>query len=168
MRTAIIAFVAGVALGGGFGYALVAGGGGTQPVALPGPAAAAGAAPAGALQVRLYRFDVNPDEGAELDEWLGFLRARRPEVLETLGREKMYVEAIFRGEGDQAGKVYWVTVQGEGGASVDDSPHEVDRKHNEYFRRVIKRGSRLTMAGDPWFVAPFLTDAMAKHRHDGP
>ncbi len=64
--------------------------------------------------------------------------------------------------------MYWVTVQGEGGASVDDSPHEVDRKHNECFRRVIKKGSRLTMAGDPWFVAPFLTDAMARHRRDGP
>jgi Family of unknown function (DUF6176) len=163
MRTVIIAFVAGAAVGGAGGYALSA----WRGAPVPGPAAAVGA-PSSALQVRLYRFDVNPDGQAELDEWMNFLRARRPEVLATLGREKMYVEAIFRGEGDQASKVYWVTVQGEGGASVDDSPHEVDRKHNEYFRRVIAKGSRLTMEGDPWFVAPFLTDAIAARGHDAP
>lgn len=168
MRTATIAFFAGAALGGALASALVSRGGGGAPPVAPSNQAAPAGAPAGALQVNLYRFDVNPDELGEFDEWMSFLRARRPEVLATLEREKMYVEAIFRGQGDQRGKVYWVTVKGEGGAAVDTSPHEVDRRHNEYFGRVIKKGSRLTMTGDPWFVAPFLTDAIERQPAGGP
>lgn len=49
----------------------------------------------------------------------------------------MYVETIFREELNGEEYLYWYSVQGEGGESVDTSDHEIDKKHLEYWKECI-------------------------------
>lgn len=58
-------------------------------------------------------------------------------VLLTLQDEKMYVETIFKESVGEDEYLYWYSIQGEGGTNVDDSDHEVDKKHLEYWYECI-------------------------------
>ena len=48
------------------------------------------------MLVELTRVRVKPGKSARVDEWLAMLNARMDEVKETLIREEMHVEVIFR------------------------------------------------------------------------
>jgi hypothetical protein len=55
-------------------------------------------------------------------QWLAMLNARMDEVKETLVREEMHVEVIFREISGDDEFLYWFSIQGEGGAHVNTSP----------------------------------------------
>lgn len=99
------------------------------------------------MRVELTRFRVKSGKSKIVDEWMGFLNANLPSVLETLEGEKMYVEAIFREVFHGEEYLYWFSVQGEEGIEVTQSEHWIDKKHLEYWRECI----------DPDFPAQDLT-----------
>ena len=92
------------------------------------------------VTVTLHWFDRVPSERARFDEWIGYLRGHHREAVETLGRERTYLEAMFTAA-DEPGRLYWLTVEGAGGASVETSSSELDRRHVAYMDAVLVKGS---------------------------
>lgn len=89
------------------------------------------------MNVELTRFKVKPGKSQRVDEWMQLLNDNMKEVLLTLNDEKMYVETIFREIRDGEEYLYWYSVQGEGGVLVENSHHEIDKKHLEFWYECI-------------------------------
>ena len=89
------------------------------------------------MQVELTRFRVKPDKSAQVDAWMATLNARMAEVRETLVRERMLVEVIFRETLDGVEYLSWFSIQGAGGELVETSPHDLDRVHLAFWRDCI-------------------------------
>ncbi|MFB7637952.1 DUF6176 family protein [Peribacillus butanolivorans] len=94
------------------------------------------------LKVELTRFKVKPGKTAVVDQWMKLLNDNMSSVLLTLNDEKMYVETIFREEIEGIEYLYWYSVQGDGGIEVQDSDHEIDKKHLEYWEECIDNDFR--------------------------
>ena len=89
------------------------------------------------MLVELSRFRIKPGKSARVDEWLAMLNERMDEVKETLVREEMKVEAIFREIIGEDEFLYWFSIQGEAGEHVRTSPFEVDRLHIAFHEECI-------------------------------
>ncbi|HRE26230.1 MAG TPA: DUF6176 family protein [Anaerolineales bacterium] len=89
------------------------------------------------MRVELSRFRVLPGKAERVDAWLQMLNDRMPETLATLEREEMQFEVIFREVIGDDQFLTWVSVQGEAGADVETSPHEVDHLHLDFWRECI-------------------------------
>ncbi len=89
------------------------------------------------MLVELSRFRIKPDKSARVDEWLAMLNERMDEVKQTLVREQMHVEVIFRELSGEDEFLYWFSIQGEGGEHVRTSPFEVDRLHIAFHEECI-------------------------------
>jgi hypothetical protein len=88
----------------------------------------------------LFRGRIKPGMGEEADAWMRMLNERIDEARATLHRERMAIELVFRSrEGDQE-YLYWVTVRGTSGESVETSDHDLDRAHLAFDERVRERG----------------------------
>jgi hypothetical protein len=89
------------------------------------------------MKVELSRFRVKPGKSGRVDEWLAMLNMRMLEVVQTLEREEMKLEVIFREiiEGDEY--LYWFSVQGEQGEHSGTSPFNVDARHIEFHKECI-------------------------------
>ncbi|WP_174291578.1 DUF6176 family protein [Sphingomonas bacterium] len=97
------------------------------------------------VNVVLHRFDMKPGQQRTFHEWIGFLHARHREAVSTLARERTYFEAMFTAP-DEPRRLYWLTVQGTGGAPVESSTLDLDRRHIAYMDAVLAKGThrRLT------------------------
>ncbi len=89
------------------------------------------------LKVELSKFKVKQGKSSVVDEWMKFLNDNMKHVLLTLNDEKMYVESIFREKQGETEYLYWHSLQGEGGSNVEESAHEIDKKHLEYWYKCI-------------------------------
>lgn len=89
------------------------------------------------LQTELTRFKVKVGKTVIVDEWMSFLNEHMEETLLTLENEKMFVEIIFREQLNEDEFLYWYSIQGEGGISVEDSESWIDKKHLEYWDECI-------------------------------
>ncbi len=89
------------------------------------------------LQTELTRFRVKVGKTAIVDEWISFLNEHMEETLLTLENEKMFIETIFREQLNGEEFLYWYSIQGEGGISVEDSESWIDKKHLEYWDECI-------------------------------
>jgi len=89
------------------------------------------------MKVELSRFRVKPGKSELVNEWLQMLNRHMSEALQTLDREQMKLEVIFREiiEGNEY--LYWFSIQGEGGETCESSPFEVDAKHIEFWKECI-------------------------------
>lgn len=87
-------------------------------------------------KIELSKFKVKSSKEAheKVDEWLDFLNNNMDKVLLTLIDEKMAVENIFK-EVTEDGEIflYWYSIQGNPNIQVENSNHEVDKKHLEYW-----------------------------------
>ncbi|EIM06264.1 hypothetical protein A1A1_11897 [Planococcus antarcticus DSM 14505] len=83
------------------------------------------------------RFKVKKGKAEVVEQWMNFLNEHMDKVLLTLNDEKMFVETIFKEEINGAVYLYWYSVQGEGGAELENSEHEVDKKHMEFWNECI-------------------------------
>ena len=90
-----------------------------------------------------------------------FQRDNHDAVVATLDRERMYFEAMFRDQERDPGVLYWLAVDAEGGAPVESSPANVDKKHLEFMTRVLRKGSRTRLATEMYLVPPFIERAIA-------
>jgi|SRR5712672_442226 len=89
------------------------------------------------MKVELSRFRVKPGKSALVDEWLQMLNSHMSEVVQTLDREQMKLEVIFREIIEENEYLYWFSVQGEAGEPCETSPFEVDAKHIEFWNECI-------------------------------
>ena len=89
------------------------------------------------MKVELSRFRVKPGKSELVNEWLQMLNRHMSEALQTLDREQMKLEVIFREiiEGNEY--LYWFSIQGEGGETCETSPFEVDAKHIQFWKECI-------------------------------
>ncbi len=92
------------------------------------------------MRVELTRVRVKEGKSARVDDWLKMLNEEMDEVIQTLDREQMKVEVIFREMIDGDEYLYWFSVQGEAGEEVNTSPFEVDRKHVAFHEECIDHG----------------------------
>ena len=79
------------------------------------------------MRVELSRFRVKPGKSGRVDEWLKMLNDNMEEVVQTLEREQMKLEVIFREIIDDEECLCWFSVQGEAGEEVATSPFAVDQ-----------------------------------------
>ncbi|MFT3701275.1 MAG: DUF6176 family protein [Agriterribacter sp.] len=116
------------------------------------------------LKATLYRFEMNDGKMAKFNEWMKWHCDAYDEIITTLEREKMYAESIFRDTVNQPGILYWLTIDGEGGAAVTNSPLKIDSVHNKYMKEVIKKGSRTVLKTEFYLIPGFLKQAIAEHQ----
>jgi hypothetical protein len=70
------------------------------------------------MKVELSRFHVKPGKSARVDEWMAMLNGSTHEVVQTLERERMKLEVIFREIINGEEYLYWFSVQGEAGEPI--------------------------------------------------
>ena len=116
------------------------------------------------LKATLYKFEINDGTEKQFTEWMKWHYDEYSAIIETLEREKMYSEAIFTDTVNQPGVLYWLTIDGVGGASVANSPLKIDTVHNQYMKEVIKKGSRVTLKTEYYLIPEFLKKSIAEHQ----
>ena len=89
------------------------------------------------MKVELTRVRVRPDQSDQVDAWLKMLNDRMDEVLQTLEREQMKLEVIFREIIHGEEFLYWFSVQGDQGLAVNSSPFSIDHEHIAYSEACI-------------------------------
>jgi hypothetical protein len=89
------------------------------------------------MKVELSRFRVKPGKSEQVDAWLKMINDNMDEALQTLEREQMQLEVIFREIINGEEYLCWFTVEGEGAGSVNTSPFELDHKHIAYHEECI-------------------------------
>jgi hypothetical protein len=82
-------------------------------------------------------FTVRLGAEARALEWMQLLVERQAECIQTLDREAMQVESIFRSEREGRMQLSWYSIQGTLGAHVRDSPFEIDQWHMAFWRECI-------------------------------
>lgn len=96
--------------------------------------------PAG-MTVELSRATVLSGRSDEADRWMEMLRERHDECVATLDRERMAVEVIFRSRDDDGTDyLWWFTLRGSDGATVEGSPFAIDADHEAQARRTKEPG----------------------------
>ena len=118
------------------------------------------------LKVTLYRYELKPDKLDHFEDWIQFEHAHHAETVETLEREKMYFEAIFRDRVNQKDVIYWLAINGEGGGTGETSPLEIDKKYDQFERETLKKGSRQELSTEYFLVPEFVTRAITQHERD--
>ena len=115
------------------------------------------------MKVELTRLRVKDGMSSRVDEWFATLNARRAECVETLAREKMYVETIFRENVNGEEYLYWFSIQGEGGETIDTSPFPIDAIHREFGEACIDRSHPCTdWDAEVVLIAPHVQAAIEK------
>jgi len=89
------------------------------------------------MRVELSRFRVKPGKSERVDAWLAMLNERMDEVQQTLDREQMKLEVIFREIIDGEEYLYWFSVQGEAGEDVKTSPFDLDQLHVAFHMECV-------------------------------
>jgi len=91
------------------------------------------------MRVELSRYRVAKGKEGRVDEWMNELNRRYEEALETLEREEMHVEVVFREAHGEEQFLYWFSIQKETGENVESSPHDLDRAHMAFWNECIDR-----------------------------
>ena len=116
------------------------------------------------IKATLYRFEINDGKMNKFNEWMKWHYVEHAAILTTLEREQMYFESIFRDTLNHEKTIYWLTIDGEGGSSVDNSPLKIDSVHNAYMHEVIKKGSRNILKTEFYLIPDFLEKSIAEHQ----
>ena len=94
--------------------------------------------PAG-LTVQLFRGKVIDGASTAVDAWMAMLNDRLDEATETLDRERMGLELVFRQRDGADEYLYWIIVRGDG-ELVESSTHQLDIDHLAFDERCRERG----------------------------
>ena len=89
------------------------------------------------MKVELSRFRVKDSKSDRVDAWMAMLNERHAECIQTLEREQMKLEVIFRELIDGEEYLTWFSVQDESGKDVNSSEFEVDRLHVAFHEECI-------------------------------
>ncbi|HEY0272781.1 MAG TPA: DUF6176 family protein [Chitinophaga sp.] len=124
----------------------------TPPAAAPPP-----------LSVTLYHFRLQKDSMAAYHDWIAWQHADQRAIVQSLERERMYVEAVFRDSIHDPDGIYWLAVNSPGGQPYQNSPLRVDSIHAGFMRRILVPGSRLTLQTEYYLIPGFLQQSIATH-----
>lgn len=94
------------------------------------------------MKVETTRFKIKKGKAHRIDEWMEILNKRKDECIQTLHREKMFVEAIFRESINGEDFLTWFSIQGKNGSDVKTSEHEIDKIHLEFWNECIDSNYR--------------------------
>ena len=89
------------------------------------------------MKVELTRLRIKNGKSARVDEWLKWINQRIDEAVETLDREQMKLEIIFREVIGEDDFLCWFTVQGATGEPIETSPFDLDREHRKFGEECI-------------------------------
>lgn len=89
------------------------------------------------MKIELSRFKIKKGKEDLANEWMKILNDRIEESIETMNREKMYVEAIFEEIINGEKYLSWFSIQGEDGKTCTTSEHELDKIHIKYWKECI-------------------------------
>ena len=89
------------------------------------------------MKVELTRLRIKKGKAHRVDEWLRMINARIDESLETLDREGVKLEIIFREVIGEDDFLCWFTIQDEGGEPIETSPFEIDHQHMKFGEECI-------------------------------
>ena len=92
------------------------------------------------LVVELSRARVMTGASGEADRWMAMLDDRVDECVATLDRERMAIEIVFRLKEGGEDFLFWLTVRGEGGATLASSEHPIDQDHETQARLTKEPG----------------------------
>ena len=81
------------------------------------------------MKVELTRLRIKKGKSSRVDEWLRMINQRIDEAVETLDRESMKLEIIFREVIGGEDYLCWLTIYDEAGESIETSPFELDHEH---------------------------------------
>jgi Family of unknown function (DUF6176) len=116
------------------------------------------------VTTELMSFAVKPGKEARAEEWMKLLVERQAECVQTLDREAMHYETIFKCRMGDRLVLSWFSVQGRKGAHVRSSPFEVDQLHMQFWDECIDRSvPPLTFEPVVSFVPPAVQAAI-EHR----
>ena len=106
------------------------------------------------MRVELSRFRIKKDKSDRVDEWMKMLNDNMEEVIQTLDREQMKIEVIFREVINDEEYLYWFSVQGETGESLETSEFKVDQKHSKFHNECIDHSYGMRDAQPQVVMAP--------------
>lgn len=96
--------------------------------------------PAG-MRLELSRAKIVPGQEREAEAWMRTLNDRHDEGRETLGRERVPLQAaFFNREADDTLWLYYLSLSPVDAPVFDAEASEIDRLHAEYGGKVKKRG----------------------------
>ncbi len=116
------------------------------------------------LKVSLYRFKLNTANLPVYHEWVQWHHDAYLPMVATLDRERMYFESVFRDSIAEPDVIYWLAINGEGGATSATSPLDIDKKHVEYMKKILVRGSRTTLQTEFTLLPDFIEKAIGEHQ----
>lgn len=82
-------------------------------------------------------FTIKQGMEAEAQEWMRILTERQAECVQTLDREHMHYECIFKSFQNERMCLSWFTVHGLSGERLRSSPHPIDQLHLAYWDKCI-------------------------------
>ena len=82
-------------------------------------------------------FTVKPGMEEEAQAWMRMLTQRQAECVQTLDRERMHYESIFKSARDGRMCLSWLTVHGASAERLRNSPYPIDKLHLEYWDKCI-------------------------------
>ena len=89
------------------------------------------------MKIELSRFKIKKGKEDLADEWMEILNDRIDETVETMGREKIFIEAIFEEKINGEKYFSWFSIQNKNGEMCDTSEHEIDKVHIKYWKECI-------------------------------
>jgi hypothetical protein len=113
------------------------------------------------MQMRLIRRRIRPGAEGLVDDWLRLLAERRDECIQTLTREQMAVELIFRERLADAEYLTWVVIHGDDPAPLETSPFPIDAIHREYRARCLEENSRAEATAQLFLAPPSVERVIA-------
>jgi Family of unknown function (DUF6176) len=115
------------------------------------------------LVVHLHRFRLQTDRLDEFNQWVNFEHEHHAATVETLEREKMYVEAIFRDRNHDPATIYWLEIRGADGAASASSPLPIDKTYNRFMQDTLVPHSRMTMEPEYILIPDFIEESISAH-----
>lgn len=120
------------------------------------------------IKVTLHRLELKPDKLDRFDDWMRLYETDHRATVATLERERTYVEAMFRDRKGRPDVVWWLEAQGQGGARVEGSPLEIDRKHLAFMDEVLKPHAHTTLDTEFVLMPDFVVEAIRAHQAAAP
>jgi len=82
-------------------------------------------------------FRVKKGKEGRAEEWMREIANRRAECVDTLEREAMYYESVFKTRFADRMYLAWYSVQGDLHGKVDESEHEIDKLHCAFWNECL-------------------------------
>ena len=82
-------------------------------------------------------FRVKEGKEKRAEEWMRQITGRRAECVETLEREAMYYESVFKSYYENRMYLAWYSVQGNQHGEVDESDYDIDKLHCAFWNECL-------------------------------